>query len=246
MFAAGDCHVPDQVPKCSQSQTIAIGNHRGVIADDEDDINHFKSPLPVAGLTGYPMVHAIGHPNPPLSRLTAFIMKFRILLSITLVLATINGAIMVYRFLRPPPSGSPIDRPPTDQTTPAVAQPSTPASDPDQVPEQSVPVEKHAMLSPQPPPRLSSRIADRVLVEKNARRLTLFRNNRPIKSYEIALGRQPVGAKQFEGDNKTPEGHYVIDFRKRNSSYHRLAHLLSRSQEAAFAASRNARPAATS
>ena len=40
---------------------------------------------------------------------------------------------------------------------------------------------------------------------ENARRLTLFRNNRPIKSYEIALGRQPVGAKQFEGDNKRPK-----------------------------------------
>lgn len=183
------------------------------------------------------MVHAIGHPNPPLSRLTAFIMKFRILLSITLVLATINGAIMVYRFLRPPPSGSPINRPPTDQTTPPVAQPSTPTPNSDQVPEQSVPVEKHAMLSPQPPPRLSSRIADRVLVEKNARRLTLFRNNRPIKSYEIALGRQPVGAKQFEGDNKTPEGRYVIDFRKRNSSYHRALHIsYPGPQEAAFAA----------
>lgn len=164
-------------------------------------------------------------------------MKFRILLSITLVLATINGAIMVYRFLRPPPSGSPIDRPPTDQTTPPVAQPSTPTPNPDQVPEQNVPVEKHAMLSPQPPPRLSSRIADRVLVEKNARRLTLFRNNRPIKSYEIALGRQPVGAKQFEGDNKTPEGHYVIDFRKRNSSYHRALHIsYPGPQDVAFAA----------
>ena len=160
-------------------------------------------------------------------------MKFRILLSITLVLATINGAIMVYRFLRPPPPSSPTDQTPTDQSVPPVAQPSTPTPSPDQ----TVPVEKHAMLSPPPPPRLSNRIADRVLVEKNARRLTLFHHDRPIKSYEIALGRQPVGAKQFEGDNKTPEGHYVIDFRKRNSSYHRALHIsYPGPQEAAFAA----------
>ncbi len=155
-------------------------------------------------------------------------MKFRILLSITLALATINGAIMVYRFLRPPPPSSP-----TDQRVPPVAQPSTPTPSPDQ----TVPVEKHAMLSPPPPPRLSNRIADRVLVEKNARRLTLFHHDQPIKSYEIALGRQPVGAKQFEGDNKTPEGHYVIDFRKRNSSYHRALHIsYPGPQDVAFAA----------
>ena len=162
-------------------------------------------------------------------------MKFRILLSITLALATINGAIMVYRFLRPPPPSSPTDQTPTDQSVPPVAQPSTPTPSPDQ----TVPVEKHAMLLPPPPPRLSNRIADRVLVEKNARRLTLFHHDRPIKSYEIALGRQPVGAKQFEGDNKTPEGHYVIDFRKRNSSYHRALHIsYPGPQDVAFAAKR--------
>ena len=163
-------------------------------------------------------------------------MKFRVLLSITLVLTTINGAIMVYRYLRPPPPGPPTDQTPTDTTAPPIAQPSTPTPTPDQAPDQTEPVEQHAMLSPPPSPRLSNRIADRVLVEKNARRLTLFRNDRPIKSYEIALGRQPVGAKQFEGDNKTPEGRYIIDFRKRDSAYHRALHIsYPRPQEVAFA-----------
>lgn len=161
-------------------------------------------------------------------------MKFRVLLSITLALAAINGAIVAYRFLRPPP-GSPADRTPTDKTTPPIAQPSTPAPVPNQVPQEPAPVEQHPM--PTPPPRLSNRIADRVLVEKGARRLTLFRNDRPIKSYEIALGRQPVGAKQFEGDNKTPEGRYVIDSRKRDSAYHRALHIsYPRPQDVAFAA----------
>ncbi|MDG4552746.1 MAG: L,D-transpeptidase family protein [Candidatus Competibacter sp.] len=153
---------------------------------------------------------------------------------------------MIYRFLRTPPS-PPADQAPTDKAaTPPVAQPSAPTpvpapvpdQAPDQAPDQTAPVEQHAMLSPPPPPRLSNnRIADRILVEKNARRLTLFRNDKPIKSYEIALGRQPVGAKQFEGDNKTPEGHYVIDFRKRDSAYHRALHIsYPRPQEVAFAA----------
>ncbi|MEZ5601668.1 MAG: hypothetical protein R3F36_12245 [Candidatus Competibacteraceae bacterium] len=149
-------------------------------------------------------------------------MKFRILLSITLALATINGAIIVYRFLRPPPPSSPTDQTPTDQSVLPVAQPSNPDPDPD--PDQTVPVEKHAMLSPPLSPRLSNRIADRVLVEKNACRLTLFHHDR------AALGRQPVGAKQFEGDNKTPEGHHVIDFPQAEQFVPpRLAHLLSRS-----------------
>ncbi len=151
-------------------------------------------------------------------------MKFRVLLSITLALAAINGAIVAYRFLRPPPPSGPVtDRTPADKTAPPVAQPATPT--PDQALEKPAPVEKHAMLSLPPPPRLSNRVADRVLVEKNAHRLTLFRHNRPIGSYEIALGRQPMGAKQFEGDNKTPEGRYVIDSRKRDSAYHRALHI---------------------
>jgi murein L,D-transpeptidase YafK len=49
-------------------------------------------------------------------------------------------------------------------------------------------------------------VADAVLVEKSARRLTLLRDGQPLKTYRISLGRQPVGPKEREGDRRTPEG----------------------------------------
>ena len=46
-----------------------------------------------------------------------------------------------------------------------------------------------------------------------------------IKSYAIALGGNPVGKKEREGDNKTPEGIYFIDSRNRKSGYHLSLHI---------------------
>jgi murein L,D-transpeptidase YafK len=67
--------------------------------------------------------------------------------------------------------------------------------------------------------------ADLVYIEKKARRLTLFRKGKPIRTYRVALGFEPVGKKTTEGDGKTPEGRYVIDRRKPNSSFHRALHI---------------------
>ena len=66
---------------------------------------------------------------------------------------------------------------------------------------------------------------DRILVEKSAKRLSIFRHGNQIKRYRIALGRNPVGAKQKEGDMKTPEGIYKIDSRNAQSSFHLALHL---------------------
>ena len=67
--------------------------------------------------------------------------------------------------------------------------------------------------------------ADRVLVEKAARRLTLLRGGTSLKTYRVALGRAPVGPKEQEGDQRTPEGIYLIDFHKEDSDYHRALHV---------------------
>jgi len=67
--------------------------------------------------------------------------------------------------------------------------------------------------------------ADRILVEKSAHRLTLFRGKTPLKSYQIALGRSPIGQKQREGDYRTPEGIYAIDSRNRESTCYRALHV---------------------
>ena len=67
--------------------------------------------------------------------------------------------------------------------------------------------------------------ADRVLIEKAQRRLTLYRAGVPIRSYRVALGAQPLGPKTREGDGRTPEGFYVIDGHKADSAFHRALHL---------------------
>ena len=67
--------------------------------------------------------------------------------------------------------------------------------------------------------------ADRILIEKSARRLTLFSAGRKLKEYPIALGFSPVGPKQYEGDGRTPEGNYTIDLHKADSAFHRALHI---------------------
>jgi tetratricopeptide (TPR) repeat protein len=67
--------------------------------------------------------------------------------------------------------------------------------------------------------------ADRILIEKNERRLTLISKGKLLKTYQIALGGNPNGPKERQGDNKTPEGTYVIDARNKNSRYHRSLHI---------------------
>lgn len=67
--------------------------------------------------------------------------------------------------------------------------------------------------------------ADRVLVEKAAHRLTLLRRGVPLKAYLIALGKEPIGDKVRQGDNRTPEGVFVIDRRNPASTFHRALHV---------------------
>lgn len=66
---------------------------------------------------------------------------------------------------------------------------------------------------------------DRILIEKSRRQLSIFQNGRRLKTYRVALGRNPIGPKEQEGDDKTPEGVYHIDERKADSDYHLALHL---------------------
>lgn len=67
--------------------------------------------------------------------------------------------------------------------------------------------------------------ADRIVIEKGAHTLTLFRGAMPLKLYRVALGRVPVGPKREEGDHRTPEGSYTIDRRKVDSDFHLALHI---------------------
>jgi murein L,D-transpeptidase YafK len=63
-------------------------------------------------------------------------------------------------------------------------------------------------------------LADSIVIEKRAHRLTLFHLGRPIRSYLVALGGNPIGDKVSAGDRRTPEGLFSIEGRNPNSSYH--------------------------
>jgi murein L,D-transpeptidase YafK len=67
--------------------------------------------------------------------------------------------------------------------------------------------------------------ADRIVIQKAARKLTLLRNGRPFRSYHVSLGSNPKGAKEREGDGRTPEGVYTIDSRNAYSKYHLAMHV---------------------
>jgi murein L,D-transpeptidase YafK len=67
--------------------------------------------------------------------------------------------------------------------------------------------------------------ADRVVIVKSARTMTLERGEQPINTYKVALGGQPIGAKHQQGDHKTPEGEYFVDAKIAHSQFYMALHL---------------------
>jgi len=74
-------------------------------------------------------------------------------------------------------------------------------------------------------PSLQSPAIDKVLVVKSERKLQLLSRGQPLKSYRISLGKQPSGPKQQQGDMRTPEGFYWIDWRKTSDKYNLSMHI---------------------
>lgn len=62
-------------------------------------------------------------------------------------------------------------------------------------------------------------------VFKQQWQLKLKHHDQIIRSYPIRLGFNPMGHKQFEGDGKTPEGTYTIDWRNPQSAYYKSLHI---------------------
>jgi murein L,D-transpeptidase YafK len=67
--------------------------------------------------------------------------------------------------------------------------------------------------------------ATRVVIEKSKRIMKLYAGNTELASFEVSLGRTPTGAKECEGDNKTPEGVFHVTEHKENSAYYRSLRL---------------------
>jgi murein L,D-transpeptidase YafK len=66
---------------------------------------------------------------------------------------------------------------------------------------------------------------DRILVEKARHLLTLYAEGKAVKSYRVAIGVGPPGNKERRGDDRTPEGSYVIDAKNPRSEFHRALHI---------------------
>lgn len=62
---------------------------------------------------------------------------------------------------------------------------------------------------------------DKLLLEKKQRRLTAFSKGKAVRVYLVALGANPEGPKEFEGDRRTPEGKYIIDGKDAKNHYHK-------------------------
>lgn len=62
---------------------------------------------------------------------------------------------------------------------------------------------------------------DTVLVVKSERMLYLKSNGEVLRQYPVALGPVPRGHKQQEGDERTPEGRYILDYKNSESRFYK-------------------------
>ncbi len=85
---------------------------------------------------------------------------------------------------------------------------------------------------------------DLIRVDKSERTLTLYAQGRAVRNYsDIQLGDEPLGAKRFQGDERTPEGSYTIDYGNPSSAYHLSLHIsYPDSADRAYARSRGHSP----
>ena len=72
---------------------------------------------------------------------------------------------------------------------------------------------------------LGGKTVEKVLVLKSAHQLQLINDGKPLKTYRISLGRNPKGQKLMEGDRRTPEGFYWLDWRKVSDKFNLSMHI---------------------
>ena len=66
---------------------------------------------------------------------------------------------------------------------------------------------------------------DQVIVKKSERKMELIQDGEVLREYRIALGDQPRGHKMQQGDERTPEGDYILDWRNPNSRFYKSIHV---------------------
>ncbi|MCR5535864.1 MAG: L,D-transpeptidase family protein [Succinivibrio sp.] len=74
-------------------------------------------------------------------------------------------------------------------------------------------------------------LVDLVIVNKRSHQMLLLKNDQVVKKYWIALSNRPQGAKEYEGDKRTPEGTYTLDYIKEKSRFYKAFHISYPNQE---------------
>jgi len=67
--------------------------------------------------------------------------------------------------------------------------------------------------------------ADMVLVVKSESKLYLKKDGKSLNEYHVAFGANPKGHKQQQGDERTPEGKYILDYKKEDSAFYKSIHI---------------------
>lgn len=75
------------------------------------------------------------------------------------------------------------------------------------------------------PSSAPSKHVDQILMVKSKRTMSLTTGPEVLKTYKLALGRQPLAPKDRQGDHKTLEGIYSIDRKLPNSRFHKALHI---------------------
>ena len=81
------------------------------------------------------------------------------------------------------------------------------------------------ILALAPAPAAASVRAERIFVDKSEHRLDVYAGGKVIASFKAGFGVYPLGPKQQQGDRKTPEGKYVLDYKNPNSAFYRSIHI---------------------
>jgi murein L,D-transpeptidase YafK len=71
----------------------------------------------------------------------------------------------------------------------------------------------------------TSQDVDYVIVNKTEKKMYLLSEGLKIREYNVVFGANPEGHKQQEGDERTPEGQYILDYKKEKSAFHKAIHI---------------------
>lgn len=70
-----------------------------------------------------------------------------------------------------------------------------------------------------------NQFADKVVVEKSTKTLFLLKKDQVIKKFHVVFGAHPKGHKEKEGDERTPEGNYTLDYKNAHSKFYKSIHI---------------------